>query len=488
MSRFTEAWGALTGRVSAGSVVPQESGVVAELARMRESSDALTSLIEEDREWQRIGSLDPASELSPRQIDVELQLAQHFAENSPIARKLIDSLASHVVGGAITYDSDNAQLDKLLSQFWTDPTNEMDSYLPKLCREWLVYGELFLPVFVSEQQGLMRLGYLHPRNIKTVRFDPDNSRVALSVTESRHGLDDRTWTVIGPETTAEQVAEGQNMLLYYPYQWRAAGRGRPVLAPAFYWIQKAERWLSERMMRATFANAWSWDLTLKNATGEMVREQSSALEAGGMPHGGTYVHNDAAELKAVSPTLGASDAIDDFHALLKYIGHTASLPSHWIGAEADVNRTTAESSSSPTIKFLEGLQAEFGARIMHMLTLQRDLFVAAGVWRPSGKDVGNITLTLSDLTPQNNDLLGNAVAKLVPATIAAVHSGLMDMTTARRLIYQVSDMPMPDNIEELVEEQKRDDAIMAAYFLSQQGGQNKPEEDASKPEDAEETE
>ena len=96
MSRFTEAWGALTGRVSAGSVVPQESGVVAELARMRESSDALTSLIEEDREWQRIGSLDPASELSPRQIDVELQLAQHFAENSPIARKLIDSLASHV--------------------------------------------------------------------------------------------------------------------------------------------------------------------------------------------------------------------------------------------------------------------------------------------------------------------------------------------------------------------------------------------------------
>jgi len=64
----------------------------------------------------------------------------------------------------------------------------------------------------------------------------------------------------------------------------------------------------------------------------------------------------------------------------------------------------------------------------------------------------------------------------------------MDVTTARRLIYQVSDMPMPDNIEELVEEQKRDDAIMAAYFLSQQGGQNKPEEDASEPEDAEETE
>jgi hypothetical protein len=123
-----------------------------------------------------------------------------------------------------------------------------------------------------------------------------------------------------------------------------------------------------------------------------------------------------------------------------------------------------------------------------MLTLQRDLFVAAGEWVPSGEDVGKITLTLPDLTPQNNDLLGNAVAKLVPATIAAVHSGLMDVTTARRLIYQVSDMPMPDNIEELVEEQKRSDAIMAAYFLSQQGGQNNPEEDASEPDDAEETE
>lgn len=485
MSRLTEAWGALTGRSSAGSVVSPSAGVVAELARMRESSDTLSKLIEEDREWQRLGSLDSTLELSPRQIDVELQLAQHFAENSPVARKIIDVLTSHVVGSSISYDTDNAQLDDLLSQFWTDPANEMNSYLPKLCREWLVYGELFIPVFVSEQQGLMRLGYLHPRNIRTVRFDQDNSRVALSVIETRRGLDARAWTVIGPDTTPEQVASGQNMLLYYPYQWRAAGRGRPVLAPAFYWIQKAERWLSERMMRATFANAWSWDLTLKNATGDMVREQSAELEADGMPHGGTYVHNDAAELKAVSPSLGASDAIDDFHALLKYIGHTASLPAHWIGAEADVNRTTADSSSSPTIKFLEGLQAEFGARILHMLNLQRDLFIYAGVWRPTAEQPGTITLTLPDLTPQNNDLLGNAVAKVVPATISAVHSGLMDITTARRLVYQVSSMPMPDNLEELVQEQSRKDAIMAAYFLSQQGGQNAPTGSAD---DAEETE
>lgn len=464
MSRLRDALSALVGRSDSAAVQHVSYGISEGTRKLREADDTLTKLIAEDRDWRRLGDLEPTSELSPRVVEVELQLAQHFAENSPIGKKLVDAIAAHIIGAQLTFDTDNAQLDTLLKSFWDDPENGMDSYLPKLCREWLTFGEVFLPIFVSEQQGLMRLGYLHPRNVKSVATDPDNTRTFTTVTEKRPDNSERVWRVVNGAVTADMVAEGGNWLLYYPLQWRAVGRGRPVLAPAFYWIQKAERWLSERMIRAEFLNAWSWDLELTNASKDAVLEQRNEIADKGMPHGGVYVHNDAAKLTAISPPLGASDAIDDFHAILKYIGHAASLPAHWMGAEADVNRTTAESSSSPTIKFLENIQAEFGAVVLHMLNLQRELFRTNGTWSGSDEE-GLITLTLPDLTPQNNDLMANATAKIVNASIAAVRSGLLDITTARRLVYQVTQMPMPDNIEELIDEQRRDDAVSGMYAV-----------------------
>jgi hypothetical protein len=70
---------------------------------------------------------------------------------------------------------------KALDRFWKDPINEMAIKLPKKARELAMFGEQLWPVFVNEEDGMVRLGYIDPKIIDIVVTDPDNREQPIGI-------------------------------------------------------------------------------------------------------------------------------------------------------------------------------------------------------------------------------------------------------------------------------------------------------------------
>jgi len=374
-----------------------------------------------------------------------------FAHNSPLAIGIIDKLAAHICGSSLAFTAKDEKLTEALQEFWNHPDNKLDELLPRICREWLGYGEVTMPSYTETETGLMRLGYIHPANISAVDVSPDNSRLFTTVHEKRKGFEDVLWKIIGGEMDYEELRTGDHYCWFWPHQRFIVGRGRPILEPAFWWIRKVEGFLADRAMLNKFALAFTWLVTITGASKAQVKERANEIQAEGVSSGGVKVMNEAESWKAETPNLNAGGAVDDLLSMLRYIAHTCSFPEHWVGASADVNRSTAGSASEPTIKVLEELQKQFvGLVVEPLLKTQAELFVASGRL-PAGTDL-TLSVDPPDLTTADNLAVADATQKMISAAAQAVSEKLMDVDTARTAIFNALGMDVPEDIEKLIQD------------------------------------
>ena len=429
--------------------------------------DGIQDLLEEERGWKRISSLTGQPTLDPSEHSLMLRLAMHFMGNSPLAVKIVRTMAAHMCGSVLQLTSDDDQLTAELYAFWQDPVNGLERDFVKLCREWLAYGELFLPVFPAEQTGRMRIGYLHPSQISEVQTDPDNARIFISATEQRTE-GDRTWLILNSPDVLQWLRDGRALadfaspdaswLLYFPLQQGLLGRGRSVLETMFYWIHRAEQFLNDRMMLNNLLKAFIWQVRV---TGGEAEVQRRAMEIGSSPPrpGSVKVVNESESWEAVVPSIHASDTQADYLAVLKYVALGAGFPEHWVGASEDVNRSTAWSASEPTIRDLEVLQTQwFDGVIRPMLQIQALLLINAGMLRLPVEAVDSIDITAPDLTASDNASVAEATLRMAQAVQLAMASELMTRKTARHLVHNAAGVPVPEDIEDLLAQERQRDA------------------------------
>ncbi len=307
------------------------------------------------------------SGLSHLKHDRMQRLAYELWLTNLMGQRLIEVVTDHVVGEGITWRSDDPGAEATVRAFWRDPVNQMDLRFERLVSELGIFGELLLPIAVSEYEGRVRLGYVSPRLIEEVVSDPDNCALPIGVVirgEEKGFVSSRKTrrvkTVLGGDpreylgAAAQKEREGfrdGEAFLFQINKASDATRGTSDLLAAIDWIDIYEKFVFDAAERARIQNSFIYDVTLKGAGPEQIAKWLG--ENGVAPRPSSVrVHNEKEEWRAVSPDMKSGDngAGGVAKMMRGLVLGGMGIPSHWFGQGDDVNRASAESMDQPTIK------------------------------------------------------------------------------------------------------------------------------------------
>ena len=284
-----------------------------------------------------------------------------------MGKRLIEVVTDHVVGEGVTWQSEDPDALACIRAFWGDPVTQFALRFKRLVSELGIFGELLLPVAVSEYEGRVRLGYVSPRLIEEVVPDPDNCPLPIGVIirSGDRGLgggkkERRVRTVLGGDPREylgaagirerERFGDGE-AFLFQINKASDATRGTSDLLAAIDWIDIYERFIFDTAERSRLQNSFIYDVTLKGAGPERIAQWIEENGAAPLPSS-VRVHNEKEEWRAVSPDAksGESGSQGIARMMRGLVLGGMGIPSHWFAQGDDVNRASAESMDHPTLK------------------------------------------------------------------------------------------------------------------------------------------
>ena len=397
--------------------------------------------------WRPLGGAPPDGGFDQARMQ---RLALRLWERNLFARRMIEMPIAWLLGDGVRLTAEDARARAWLDEFWRDPVTDMPRNLPRMMREFALFGEQCWPVFADPHSGHVRLGYLDPRRIADVVSDPDNAARAVGVaTAPDEGGRERRFRVVvaGPETVfappARQLRESMtdgDVFLFQTNRLMTGGRGRSDLVAAFDWLEDYERFLRGELDRADFLRAFVWDVRLDGARPDEVERRAAEIAA---PAPGTVrVHNEGETWQAISPTLQAQDAGAGARLFRNHALSGLGWPEHWFGGGGDVNRATAAEMGDPAFKTLLARRREWTAILEEVgaLVVRRRLDPAGRGAAPLPDGVAPLPPPLAprvewpELVRGDESRHAAALARTVAAAAEARDRGLLGELTALRLV------------------------------------------------------
>lgn len=448
-TRIAEALGdhVLLDRVQSAFASPHTN----EPAPIRVTEAYGQSVDDDDAQWRRLTGTSER-DLSPMTQARMQKLALYLWESNLLANRLIELPVAYLLAEGVQLQVADEEAQGWIDAFWRDPINAFERKLKKKVRELLLYGEQCWPAFTNPHNGHVRLGYLDPALIETVVTDPDNIEVPIGLitTRDRKGRA-RRYRLIhnGAEADLftrrtqkirESFTDGE--CFYYRINDLSNGtRGRSALLAQIDWLDAYDQFLFGEIDRAQFLRAFMWDVTLSGATEEQVKARARKISA--PKPNSVRVHNDAEAWEAVSPSLQSEDSAEGARLFRNHVLGGSTMPEHWYGGAADVNRATGESMGEPTFKILSGQQRDIGAILEDLAVFQVNRRVD-----PSGKSViidpYNPDPDLlpvcvwPELTARDTSKYAAALQQVTTGAVVAIEAGLLSKETALEQIAAIS--------------------------------------------------
>lgn len=409
---------------------------------MREAAGVTIDSDEDD--WKPL-STNGKRDLSPVTQRRMQELAVFLWEGNLLANRLIELPVAYLLAEGVQLVVGDDEAKGWLKAFWRDPINKMDIRLPQISRELALFGEQCWPAFVNEMNGHVRIGSLDPALIETVVMDPDNSAQPIGIVTRRDKRgNSRRYRVIvnGDEnvfsTRTQEIRTTftDGNCFYFAINALTAGRrGRSDLLAATDWLDAYDQFLYGEMQRGNFMRAFIWDVTLKGATPEEVKQRSREISP--PAPGSTRVHNDQEEWDAVSPDLKAQDS-DTFARMFRnHVMGGGTMPEHWFGGGGDVNRATAGEMGEPTFKMFSMRQAlvkymleMVGTFVVHQRTL------ALYGTLPGDAEAADyeVSAEFPEMTARDTSSYAAALQQVAIACGVAIDRGLLSEATAVAII------------------------------------------------------
>lgn len=403
---------------------------------------------EDDDQWTRLGE-DNKRDLSPLTQTRMQELAVYLWESNLLANRIVELPIAYLLADGVKLVAEDESVQQVLDGFWNDPINAMDIKLIKKARELSLFGEQVWPVFVNEMNGKVRLGYLDPSHIETVVTDPDNGEQAIGIVtkKNKKGIARRYRVIVnGPEETLftqrtrsirETFDDGE--CFYFCVNDLSNGRrGRSDLLPQIDWLDAYDQFLFGEIERSDFMRAFIYDVTLKNATNDEIKERAKSI-APPRP-GSVRVHNDSEFWEAVTPDLKAQDAATGARLIRNHIMGGATLPEHWFGGGGDVNRATGESMGEPTFKIFTMRQTYLGyvlETVAKYVVRQSEL--ALYNKEPDLNDeVYGVSVQWPEMITKDITKYSAALGQVVMAVVSAISNDLMTKERGVQLIEKIA--------------------------------------------------
>jgi len=298
------------------------------------------------------------------------------------------------------------------------------------------------PVFVDEYTGMVRLGYLDPRNIKEVIVDPLNCETAIGITW-KVGLDEYQAKTLLDETAISDQAKAKRdtftdgQVFYFAVNKLSnATRGLSDLLPVMDAIDVLDRLLFNRAEKVEVLSNYWVDVVMPGAT----QEEVDAFLAGSgaqMPKPGRVnAHNDRLQYDIMAPKLEAYQFQTDFNLIRNYIGFGVGFPEHWLGEGGDVNRATALEMGDPANKRLRSRQAEIEAIMRYIFDYVIETGKEAGEI-PKEADT-TVNVAFPELSPKDLEQHAKVLQLTAQALIQLKIDGDIDETHVRDMLQVVA--------------------------------------------------
>lgn len=412
------------------------------VAPFREAAGATVDA--DDASWKRLtGSTD--KDLDPLTHARACQLAQHLWQSNPLANRQIELPLAYLLGKGVKLKAADPEAQTTLDRHWRDCINAWPIKLPKRIRELSLYGEQCWRTFVGSND-FVRIGYLDPQRIGTVVMDPDNGEQPIGIVTKtdRHGKALRFRCIVnGPESVfTERTQQIRSTFtdgdcFYFRINDLCNGqRGRGDLVPLLDWLDAYDEFLFGEMDRTDFMRAFVWDVELTGANQTEVDERAKTISA--PSPGAVRVHNENEKWNAVSPELQATDGTIAARLFRNQILGGNTLPEHWYGGAADVNRATGESMAEPTEKVFEMRQAYLGHALVEVAT-----YVLRASWGVlDGSDlteaqqvvIDGLGVEWPEMTTKDTTRYAAALQQVITAAVDAIDAGLLSEKTALGII------------------------------------------------------
>lgn len=408
---------------------------VAERIKAASSAD----LDNEDTGWRKLTG-DSNRNLSPLKQERMIEIVFYLWENNPFANWIIEIIKDFILAEGMPYEARHEDVRAALDDFWYDPLNRMDLYLEKYIRELFLYGELCLPVYVAEQTGKVRLGYVDPAQIKEVVTDPENVKMIIGIilkdSAGQAGrkiktiIPDDAETIISPaaRTLRNSYTDG-GCFFFAINNVTNSPRGRSELLSVADWLDAYEQFLFDYADKWPLLNSFVWDLTVEGGTTDEINKH---LKAFTKKSGSIYGHNEKVKLSASTPDLKSIDAEAGARLFRNHILGGKSLPEHWFGGGGDVNRATSVEMGTPAFKALSSKQKY----VKYIIETIFDYVIygsrKAGYLNVNDEDV-KYSVIVPELSAKDITKHSTVLQQVATSLMTAELQGWIDKETARKI-------------------------------------------------------
>lgn len=409
----------------------------------------------DDAQWRKLTG-DGNRDLSPMTQKRMQDLAVYLWQANPVANRLIELPTAFLLADGVKLVATaedpaiRAIIQDYLTRLWLHPTNNFPIKLPKKVRELAVFGEQCWPVFVNPYTGEVRLGYLDPSRVETVVHDPDNAEQPIGIVTKRNrkgeqrrykvivnGRDDDLFT---QSTIAIRDTFTDGEAFWFTVNALCTDtRGRSDLLPVMDWCDAYEQQLYGEAQRQDFLRSYVWDVTLKGSTEEDVKKKARSIAP---PAPGTVrVHNDSEVWAALTPNLQSTDNAEGARLFRNHILGGCTMPEHWFGGGGDVNRSTGDSMSEPTVKSLSMRQSYIGYMLLEVAryTIRQREIAASGKEPDLFDAYYGVECQWPEMAPKDISKYAAALQQVVVGAGMALDKGILSKDTAIAVIATVAD-------------------------------------------------
>ncbi|WP_281983167.1 hypothetical protein [Azonexus hydrophilus] len=425
--------------------------------------EAAGQTIDDDEEgWRRLTG-DTDRDLAPVTLRRSREISAWLWQANLMANRIIELPLAYLLADGVKLEVNDPDAQAMLNRFWNDPINSMDLKLEKKVRELALFGEQCYPAFVNDHSGHVRLGYLDPALIETVVTDPDNPEQPIgivTVKDKKGGARRYRVIVNGDEddlfsarTREIRDTFDDGNAFYFNINGLSSGaRGRPDLLASADWLDAYDDFLFGEVDRNRYLRAFVWDVTIKGANEEAVKQRARDIEA--PAPNSVRVHNDSEVWAAVTPDIKSADTSESARLLRNHVLGGATLPEHWYGGGGDVNRSTGESMGDPAFKMMSMRQRT----IKYML--EQIARFAIRQWAQANQkaiDFGDGDFLPSAVFPEmiarDTTRYAAALQQVIAGAAHAVSNGFISKKLALRLIATVaSQLGVEIDIDEALQE------------------------------------
>lgn len=314
--------------------------------------------------WRKLTGA-PTRELPMMDQARAIEVAYWLWKTNPLAMWIIEVVTAFAMANGMPFTCKNDAVKDVLTEFWEDPVNRLDLHWENHVRELGIYGELCLPVFISEQMGRVRLGFIDPAMIGEVFADPENVKIKIGLTvSSGPGTEPRRLKIVLDEENEGVLSEAGKTLresftdgecFYFSINALTNElRGSSDLFTIADHLDNYEQFLYDSGEKYARFNDFYYDITVEGADAKKLEEEREKYEP--PRNGGAFIHNEKVKSEAVAPDLKSEDSNTAARLHRNHILGSRGLPEHWFGGGGDVNRATAAEMDAPSRKMIEKRQ------------------------------------------------------------------------------------------------------------------------------------